>query len=123
MRTVITGGLEMSSAHGKCANLSEACLVRRAKGHLQWYESWSKAAWHLLCGGHAHNCKRFNQGLSKWVSCCRFAAEAQIDGTYMFCKQESVIQAAKFLSSVSELSLQVGQLFLAATHMRNTAHL
>lgn len=38
---------------------------------------------------------------------CRFAAEAQIDGTYMFCKQESVIQAAKFLSGVAELSLQV----------------
>ena len=30
-----------------------------------------------------------------------------MDGTYMFCKQESVIQAARLLSKVEGLSLQV----------------
>jgi hypothetical protein len=30
-----------------------------------------------------------------------------VDGTYMFCKQESVIQAARLLSRVEGLSLQV----------------
>ena len=39
----------------------------------------------------------------------RFAEEAQVDGTYMFCRQDSVIQAAKFLSRVNPLSLQVRQ--------------
>lgn len=38
---------------------------------------------------------------------CRFGAEARVDGTYMFCKQESVIQAARLLSKVDGLSLQV----------------
>ena len=40
---------------------------------------------------------------------CRFAEEAQVDGTYMFCRQDSVIQAAKFLAKVNPLSLQVRQ--------------
>ena len=38
----------------------------------------------------------------------------------MFCKQESVIQAAKFLSSVSELSLQVGSCSCCCTHLQCT---
>ncbi len=60
------------------------------------------------CTMESDKSKGCNKVLSKFLRCCRFAAEAQIDGTYMFCKQESVIQAAKFLSGVSELSLQVG---------------
>lgn len=30
-----------------------------------------------------------------------------MEGTYMFCKQESVLQAARLLSKVEKLSLQV----------------
>ena len=39
--------------------------------------------------------------------CCRYTEEAQIDGTYMMCRQDSVARAAKFLAGVSSLSLQV----------------
>ncbi len=44
--------------------------------------------------------------------CCRYTEEAQIDGTYMMCRQDSVARAAKFLAGVSSLSLQVLHLVL-----------
>ena len=46
---------------------------------------------------------------SEWRAhaCGRFASRAKVDGTYMFCRQESVLQAARFLSKVDGLSLQV----------------
>lgn len=50
-----------------------------------------------------------------WAVLRRFAASAQIDGTYMFCKQESVLQAARFLSKVDGLSLQVSLPYLLSS--------
>ena len=46
---------------------------------------------------------------------CRFASRARVDGTYMFCRQESVLQAARYLSKVDGLSLQ------ARAHTRGNA--
>ncbi|BDA46196.1 ATP-dependent RNA helicase SUPV3L1, mitochondrial [Coccomyxa sp. Obi] len=50
----------------------------------------------------------------------RFGAEARVDGTYMFCKQESVIQAARLLAKVDGLSLQERFWFcMAPANLRN----
>jgi hypothetical protein len=40
------------------------------------------------------------------AGCARFGAEARVEGTYMFCRQDSVLQAARYLSRVDGLSLQ-----------------
>lgn len=37
----------------------------------------------------------------------RFAEDARLEGTYFLCKQESVMRAARLLSCVDDLSLQV----------------
>jgi hypothetical protein len=54
--------------------------------------------------------RRFLPALHYRWMLLRFAADAQMDGTYMFCKQESILQAARFLSKVDGLSLQVSNI-------------
>ena len=48
----------------------------------------------------------------------QFAADAQLDGTYFFCRQDSMAAAARLLARVEGLSLQV----LHCRHAARVAH-
>ena len=58
----------------------------------------------LTTSGDVNDC--CTRKLTVCMPAARFGAEARVEGTYMFCRQDSVLQAARHLSRVDGLSLQ-----------------